>query len=157
MQANAPITKDDVAAAQAAWAEGVLHIGAAASWAEAHARATQMVQQHYLLSGGPILFCPTMARQNQFRHTLSDAVAYFVGRSDEHPEDQGFALQGWRDIRFENAGVVCRGGIGMAMGNYFFVQADGTEVMAEFSFVFIRDGGGQIRIQLHHSSLPYSG
>ena len=43
------------------------------------------------------------------------------------------------------------------MGNYFFLRPDGKELKAEFSFVYRRDEQGNMKIQLHHSSLPYSG
>jgi hypothetical protein len=51
--------------------------------------------------------------------------------------------------------VVCRGEVAMAMGHYFFGRADGSEIKVEFSFVYVRDEQGRIKIQLHHSALPF--
>ncbi len=155
MTAPLTIQAADVRAAQAAWGDGVIWIGEAPTWEEAHARASRFVQERYFIEGGSLLFCPTMAADTQFRSTLPDAVSYFVGRSEEHPEDQGFALQSWTGIRFENHGVVCRGGVAWAMGNYFFKRADNTGLKVEFSFVFVPDESGHLRIQLHHSALPF--
>ncbi len=42
------------------------------------------------------------------------------------------------------------------MGNYFFGRADGSELKAEFSFVYMKDNQGNLKIQLHHSAVPYS-
>ena len=42
------------------------------------------------------------------------------------------------------------------MGNYFFTTSDGEEVKVEFSFGYIVDSSGELRIQLHHSSMPAS-
>ena len=40
------------------------------------------------------------------------------------------------------------------MGNYFFTAADGAEVKVEYTFGYIEDDNGGLRIQLHHSSIP---
>ena len=146
----------EVEAAQTAWAEAIIDVGAAPSWDEAHARATQLVQRLYHLEDGSLLFCPTMAADQQFRGTLKDAVSYFVGRDADHAEDHGFALNSWVQIRFENAGVVTKSDASMAMGNYFFRAEGGSEVKVEYTFVYVRDSAGAIKIQLHHSALPYT-
>jgi hypothetical protein len=149
------IPKNEIDATQASWGRSLVEVGAASSWSEAHTRATALVQDHYLITEDSLLFCPTKVTDQQFRRTLEDAVSYFVGRSAAHPEDKGFALEPWRRVRFENAGLVQRGEVVMAMGNYYFERADGTEVKVEYSFVYVRDAEGNIKIQLHHSALPF--
>ena len=42
------------------------------------------------------------------------------------------------------------------MGNYFFTAPDGTEAKVEYTFGYAVDEAGELRIQLHHSSLPAS-
>ncbi|MDP6944445.1 MAG: hypothetical protein QF464_09875, partial [Myxococcota bacterium] len=74
-----------------------------------------------------------------------------------HEEDHGFALEPWTSVRFENAGVLCRETVGMAMGNYYFGREDGSELKVEYSFVYVRGPEGHLQIQLHHSALPYGG
>ena len=44
----------------------------------------------------------------------------------------------------------------MAMGNYFFTDPDGNEVMVEYTFGYMLDDNDELRIVLHHSSLPYA-
>ena len=72
------------------------------------------------------------------------------------PEDRGFAIQPWSRVRFENAGFIIGGGMAIAMGNYWFTDANtGEEARVEFTFGYFRDGDGDLRINLHHSSFPY--
>ena len=132
-------------------------MGAAATWEEAHRRAVALATTHYRLDGGELLFCPTRAREQQFRASLEAVVSYFVGRDERFPEDHGFALDRWQSVRFENTGVVIAGEVAMAMGNYFFAREDGTEAKVEYSFVYVPDEAGALKIQLHHSAMPYSG
>lgn len=147
----------EIEAVQNSWGQALIHVGQADTWDEAYERALELVESHYLLTGEPLLFCPTKAAERQFRGTRKDAVSYFVGQDPDHPEDQGFALEPWHSVRFENAGLVCREGLAMVMGNYFFGRADGTEQKVEYSFVYVRNENGALRIQLHHSALPYPG
>ena len=144
----------DVRRAQSDWGSALVRIGEAPSWDAAHALATHEVSRLYVQDGS-LLFCPTKAAQQQFRRTLTEAVSYFVGRDASHPEDQGFALQPWTGVRFENAGIIEREDVGIAMGNYFFGRADGSELKVEYSFVYVRGASGSLEIQLHHSALPY--
>ena len=147
----------EIEAAQRAWGEGVVAIGAEPSWEGARERAKAFVSAMYALDGAPLLFCPTKARETQFRSTLEDALSYFVGKDARHPEDGGFALEPWAGVRFENTGLVTHTSIALAMGNYFFKRSDGTELKVEYSFAYVRDSKGGLKIQLHHSALPYSG
>lgn len=150
------ISSEEIEVAQASWGEGVVHIGAAPDWETAHGRAVEMVERHYRLDGS-LLFCPTKAKDIQFRSHIEAAVSYFVGRNQLFPEDKGFALEPWQAVRFENTGIVIRGETGIAMGNYFFTNTAGQETKVEYSFVYVRDAKGRLKIQLHHSALPYSG
>jgi hypothetical protein len=44
----------------------------------------------------------------------------------------------------------------MAMGNYFFTDPQGELVKVEYSFGYVLDDHGKVKIVLHHSSVPYS-
>jgi hypothetical protein len=149
--------KEAVCAAQEAWGKGVVHIGAANTWAEAHSRASDFVQSHYVGLEGSLLFCPTKAAEHQFRPTLKDAVSYFVGGDSDHPEDRGFALEPWVNVRFENAGIFRDSGMVLAMGNYYFETQSGDQVKVEYTFAYELDEGERLGVRLHHSALPYSG
>lgn len=148
------IERKAVEAAQAAWGAAVVYIGESADHAEAVSRAGEVFDTLYI-GDGSLLFCPTLAADEQFRPTRRDAVSYFVGGDDKHPEDNGFALAPYTAVRFENAGIVLRGDTAIAMGNYFFTRPDGSELKVEYTFAYVPDGDG-LRIQVHHSALPYS-
>jgi hypothetical protein len=112
------------------------------------------MQECYVLDDS-LLFCPTKVALLQFRQNLDAAVSYFVGRNDNFPEDRGFALEPWVSVRFENTGIFRHPDMSLAMGNYFFKRDDGVEIKVEYSFAYIRDEDGELKIQLHHSALPY--
>ena len=40
------------------------------------------------------------------------------------------------------------------MGNYFFTDSNGDEVKVEYTFGYVSDENGNLRIQVHHSSMP---
>jgi len=149
------ITKQDVNAAQTSWANAVVDVGGATSPAEAHARAVRLVETLYQVEDGSLLFSPTKAAVHPFRRTLEEAVSYFIGQGPF--PDAGFALEPWTSVRFDNVDIVCRGDVAIAMGHYFFGRADGSEFQAEYSFVYVRDSQNHLRIQLHHSAVPYRG
>ena len=44
----------------------------------------------------------------------------------------------------------------LAMGNYFFTGPDGSETKVEYTFGYVEDEDGVLRIQVHHSSMPAS-
>ena len=39
-------------------------------------------------------------------------------------------------------------------GELFFTSPEGDEVKVEYTFGYIQDDDGNLRIQLHHSSMP---
>ena len=149
------IDEQDIKAAQESWGRSLIEVGAAGSWEAARARAELLVAEHYLVEDCNLLFCPTKASAQQFRCDLKAAVAYFVGRDSDFPEDTGFALEPWESVRFENSGLVVRPSFTAAMGNYYFGRTDGSELKVEYSFVYVREGSGAVKIQLHHSALPF--
>ena len=149
------ITKQDVIDAQKAWGAGIVAISAAhAEGGDYKARATQHIDTLYAYSDADVMFKPTLAAEDQFRETLDEALSYFIGAAGS--EDSGFAIKGWTKVRWENNGIFTSDASAMAMGNYFFTGPDGTETKVEFSFGYIRDNDGKLKINLHHSSLPYS-
>ncbi|CAM3703384.1 MULTISPECIES: hypothetical protein [Vibrio] len=148
-----PITPEEVEAAQKGWGEGIIAIGKAK---DARSAAIKHIDKFYAYDLGTVLFKPTLAVEDQFRHSKSEALSYFVG--GEIKEDNGFALAPYTNVRWENEGVITdkNSDMAMAMGNYFFTKTDGQEVKVEYTFGYIKDDAGNIKINLHHSSLPYS-
>ncbi|MEL6530312.1 MAG: phosphoribosyl-AMP cyclohydrolase [Pseudomonadota bacterium] len=157
--ANAnPITAEEVTAAQQAWGEGIVAIGQVfTEEGDFSARASEHIATHYAYGDdATILFKPTLAADDQFRETTEEALSYFVGT--EGTEDGGFAIAPYSAVRWENNGTVISdsGDMAVAMGNYFFTGADGNETKVEYSFAYEKDENGDLKIVLHHSSLPYS-
>ena len=69
-------------------------------------------------------------------------------------EDKGFAIKNWKKVRFENNSVIINEKDATAMGNYFFSSSENDELKVEFTFGYILDSHGSLRINLHHSSMP---
>merc|ERR1712061_820071 len=97
----------------------------------------------------------TKAAAKPFRLDTPAALSYFVSGNTAFPEDKGFALKPWTAVRFENNGVLLEGTTALAMGNYYFTATDGSETKVEYTFGYFRDSEGKLRINLHHSSLPF--
>lgn len=151
------ITEQEIAQAQKIWGDGVVAIGKAYSKGGNYKRAAENhVDSLYSYQFGPVLFKPTKAADKQFRLTREGAVSYFIGDDKNFPEDKGFALQPWTKVRFENAGTYIHGDYAVAMGNYFFTPKEGKEVKVEYTFGYIKGKDGKLKINLHHSSLPYT-
>ena len=149
------VTVAKVKDAQRAWGKGIVAIATAhTNGGDYVGLATDHVNTLYAYQMGPVLFKPTLAAVDQFRPTFETALSYFVASNNACPEDQGFAIQGWTDVRFENSNVIIDGNTALAMGNYFFTSPEGAEVKVEYTFGYIEDGNGGLRIQLHHSSMP---
>ena len=151
------VTVEDVEKAQKAWGDGIIAIAAAhSSGMEYVETARNHIESLYAYKIGPVLFKPTMAVKEQFRSTFEGALSYFVASNGECPEDKGFAIKNWKNVRFENEEIIIDGKIALAMGNYFFTSPDDEELKVEFSFGYIVDSTGALRINLHHSSMPAS-
>ena len=149
------ISVAEVEGAQQAWGEGIVAIAAAhTSGGDFVDLATNHVNTLYAYQMGPVLFKPTLAAIDQFRPTFDSALSYFVASNGACPEDKGFAIKGWTNVRFENSDVIIGDNTALAMGNYFFTAPDGSEVKVEYTFGYIEDEKGKLRIQLHHSSMP---
>ena len=151
------VTVADVEKAQQAWGDGIVAIAAAHnSGMDYVERARNHIESLYAYNIGPVLFKPTFAVKEQFRSNFEGALSYFVAENGVCTEDNGFAIKGWTNVRFENEGILINGTTAMAMGNYFFTTPSGDEVKVEYSFGYILDSAGELRINLHHSSMPAS-
>ena len=118
--------------------------------------AGQMIKRLYGYDNGIVLFKPTKAKESQFRLSFEGAKSYFIGGNENFSEDSGFALQPWINVRFENASVILNEKTAIAMGNYFFTDLNGNVVKVEYTFGYFLDPKQCLKINLHHSSLPYS-
>jgi len=151
------ITKEEVLSMQKQWSVGLLDIGKLYSEsADYKQAAVNYLSELYGFQMGEVFFKPTLASVQQFRLTREDALSYFIGGNSNFDEDSGFALLGWKAIRFENIGIKIEGNIAIAMGNYFFQKENESEVKVEYTFVYKQDDYGKLYIILHDSHFPYN-
>ena len=152
------ITEAEVDEARERWAEAIISIGKASEegMEEATEKAEEVIETLYAYDEGAVLFKPTKAAELPFRATKEEALSYFVG--GDISEDSGFALEPWTDIHFDNHETIIDTDSAIASGEYYFTSGEtGDETKVEYTFGFIRDDEGNLRINLHHSSLPYVG
>ena len=155
MTGSDTITKQDVIDAQTTWGNGIVAISTVhAEGGDYKKRAKKHIKKLYAYEETDVMFKPTLAAEDQFRETFDEALDYFIGR--EGSEDSGFAIKGWTNVRFESDGIYTDEDSAMAMGNYFFKGPDGKETKVEYTFGYVLDDSGALKINLHHSSLPYS-
>tara|TARA_B110000444_G_C18814174_1_gene584252 strand:- start:357 stop:836 length:480 start_codon:yes stop_codon:yes gene_type:complete len=151
------ITKEEVLIEQRKWSDGLLSIGKLYREAADYKKASvNYLSELYSFHTGEVFFKPTLASEQQFRLTMEAALSYFIGGNSNFAEDSGFALLGWKAIRFENIGIKIEVNIAIAMGNYFFQKEDGSEVKVEYTFVYKKIDSGKLYIILHDSHLPYN-
>ncbi|MDJ0921721.1 MAG: phosphoribosyl-AMP cyclohydrolase [Henriciella sp.] len=149
------ISKEDVIAVQTEWGEGIVAISSVhAAEGDYKARAKKHIKSLYAYGDTAVMFKPTLAADDQFRETYDEALSYFIGT--EGTEDSGFAIKGWTNVRWESNGIYTDGDSAMAMGNYYFTGPDGAETKVEYTFGYVLDDEGALKINLHHSSLPYA-
>lgn len=159
-QSSNCITEREVVAAQRAWGDGIIKIGKTfTEGGDYSAAASAHIEQFYAYDLSLVLFKPTLASVEQFRTAFDGAHSYFVGGNPSYPEDKGFAIKPWTKVRWQNAGITNNAcNMAVAMGNYYFTPRDGTgETKVEYTFAYIRDPQGQLKIVVHQSSVPYNG
>lgn len=158
--APTPVTLAQVEAAQRAWGDALLRISATKREHGAErgrAAAAEVIDQLYAFDRGPVLFKPTLTTAPQtFRTTRAGAKAYFAGGDAAFPSDNGFAFNDWRAVAIENASVHINGDMALSMGNVRLTNGAGQVTTVDKTWGFQRDTQGQLRIVLHHSSLPFA-
>merc|ERR1719393_230084 len=160
----APITMAEVEEAQQLWADSIASISKVyLDGGDFVAAAGEAAGKLYGYGKSDVLFKPTKATDHPFRPTAEDAMSYFVGaeamKNDKFKgEDAGFAINGgngWKDVEFRNHQIELNGPTAQAMGDYVFTDAtSGDKVRVEYTFGYKRNDDGNVRIYLHHSSVP---
>merc|ERR1711907_767102 len=151
--APAPVTKEEVLAVQAGWANAIKTISKTyldkGDYIQAAADAAAEL---YAYGHSNVLFKPTKAAEYQFRPTGEDAMSYFVGGKvvdNGYDEDAGFAInggKGWSECIYDNHQIELKGDVAIAMGNYYFTDmSDDSEVKVEYTFGYTRCDDGKVR------------
>ena len=150
-------SEEDVLSIQKEWADSIISIGKIfLDKGNYKLEAEKTLKKLYAFDISNVLFKPTFASQNQFRNNFEDALSYFIGGNIK--EDNGFAIKPWSKIRFGENKIIISNDTAIAMGNYYFTseQDKKNETKVEYTFGYIKDIKGNLRINLHHSSIPHS-
>lgn len=152
------ITEELVISAQKKWAEAIVIIGKhCQDDREMLEKITKtLICELYAFEKRVVLFKPTKVSRIQFRHDIESAISYFIGGNEKYPEDTGFALMPWTKVRFENSKMILEGDKAIATGNYYFTDGNGEETKVEYTFGYVQCPDKKVKIELHHSSVPYN-
>ena len=146
----------EIEKAQEKWGVGIVKIGELKdSIKECRMFTLDFISKMYDYDEGIVQFKPTKASDTQFRGDVKAALSYFIGSDSDFNEDSGFALNPWVSVEFENNSINIINDIAIAMGNYFFNDNQGDKIKVEYSFVYKKSDEGDLKIILHHSSLPF--
>ena len=138
------------------WGEGLVEIATAYRENGDYKKIAQrVIKRSYDYDNQNVLFKPTLASKVTFRTTFDGALSYFVGGDKDFAEDNGFALNPWKKVEFDIAGITLEGSIAIVMGNKLITKTDDSLVVANFTMVFKKYADGDVKIIQHHSSLPY--
>jgi hypothetical protein len=160
MRMNSNISEQQVLSAQQGWCEGLLGISrayASGGLTRAESLASKILDQAYGYQYGAVAFKPTLTQPPQtFRGTKAGALAYFVGGNPSYPNDKGFALKPWQTCNVRNQVIQLHGDMAITMGNVDLTDRSGKVTTVDKTWAFVREPDGEVRIVLHHSSLPFS-
>ena len=150
------MTEQDIFKAQNSWSEGIIKMGQISNdRSSLELYVSDFLDRLYNFDD-QVLFKPTKAKDIQFRNDKNSAISYFIAGNDrECNEDKGFALSNWSKITFQNNDIILGEKHAMAMGNYIFENKN-SKIKVEFSFGYIKVNG-LVKINLHHSSIPFQG
>jgi len=151
-----PITEAEIKAAQKAWGDGLVAIATAHDKGEEYGPVAQNVLDTiYGYKDGVVLFKPTLASKVPYRFVEADAASYFIGGHID--EDGGFALKSWVKVVFEDDGkCILNGDTALWMGSVSITNSKGEVTRVHKTMGYYRDDKGDVRLQLHHSSVPFS-
>ena len=148
---------DLVNLSQTKWADIVLRIGKAyREKSNLDILVSELLHNVYAFDHCDVLFKPTLAKNEQFRSSKDEFISYFIGENNVCKEDKGFAIKKWKSIKFQGYKISSYGDSIISMGNYFFEDQEGSSLKVEYTFGFIKiNNENELKINLHHSSLPY--
>ncbi len=124
---------------------------------DARLAASEVLDSAYGFDLGPVLFKPTLSgSETTFRTPKPGALSYFVGHDPNYPLDSGFGIIGSREVTSQTAAHFIHGDIAMWTGWATMTDKDGKVIKVDKSLGGKQGDNGNLKIALHHSSLPYS-
>ena len=136
------------------WKNNIIKIGKINDAEKRNCQASKFINELYAFNEMEVLFKPTKVKDHQFRFDKEAALSYFIGDNKKYKEDEGFALNAWDDIEFENKSWIIKEDYAIVMGNYFFIKHK-KKIKVEFTIGLHKTNENQFKINLHHSSLPF--
>ena len=154
------IIQRDISDALRLWGDDLIAISTAyenIGLSAAREVADQTLDRLYAFELGPVLFKPTLSGGAQtFRPTKTGALSYFIGHDPEYPSDSGFGIKFWRDVKPATSATFIQNNVAMWMGWVSFTDKYNTVVKVDKTFGYAKDQNGNLKIVLHHSSLPFT-
>jgi hypothetical protein len=154
-----PILEKDLFSARTAWGNGLLGISKSfenEGIGMARKVASNMLDTLYGFDLGQVLFKPTLSSGSKtFRSTKEGALSYYIGQNSNYPNDVGFGVMPWREFNSNTSAIFIDDTVAMWMGSVSLIDRDGRVTKVEKSYGYKLDDYGNLRIMLHHSSLPY--
>ena len=154
-----PIIENDLSEARTAWGNGIIEISKAFETngiKMATLVASNMIDNLYGYDSWNVLFKPTLSGGvKTFRTTKEGALSYFIGQNSTDPNDNGFGIKFWRKVKTDTSAIFLDETIAMWMGWVTFVDRNGQVTKVDKTWGYKLDNDGNLRIVLHHSSLPY--
>ena len=153
------INDKDLNDARNAWGNGIILISKTydeKGIEEATIIAKKVLQDLYAFELGPVLFKPTLSGGAQtFRSNLDGALSYFVGNNSKYPMDNGFGIKSWYKFDSKTSDTFIEDNIAIWMGSVTLTSKNGDILKVDKSLAYKKLSNGNLKIVLHHSSLPY--
>lgn len=155
------ITEDEVESMSKAWGDALINISKAyeEEGFDAAKNLTEKAIDKFFCYhlGIPVGFKLSRSIAPQtFRTTPEAAVAYFVGNNSDYPNDTGFALQGWVQVKYYRATDLLLGRVALSMGTEHLTNKDGNVTLVDKTWGLLKEDNGNICIMIQHNSVPYS-
>ena len=154
-----PITEAEIQDAQTAWGNGLVSISTAFAEGEDYVTtAVGVLNDLYGYDYDHVLFKPTLTNEVPFRLTWDQAASYFIGTSAPEviaEDGAGFATNPWVAVNFTDWSYIIHGETAIGMGLVEITDVNGETTTVHKSMAWFRDTDGNLRLQLHHSSIPF--
>ncbi|MCL1950397.1 MAG: hypothetical protein FWF59_11760, partial [Turicibacter sp.] len=159
----APITVAEIQQFQTDWGNGLVAISTAFADGEDYVTVAAGVLEDLYghdYNDGVVLFNPTITQEVVFRHDWEGAASYFIGTSSPaavmSEDGQGFATMPWVEVNFLNDWqYIVNADTAIGMGTVEITNAEGDITTVEKTMGWLRGTDGNIRLNLHHSAVPF--
>ena len=129
------ITIEEIKKAQKSWGEGIVRLGKCKDDAEKSIETVnEFIKDHYGFEQGNVLFKPTKPSIEPFRNSKKSAISYFIGKDPDFPNDSGFALNPWKNVKFDNRGYIMRKRFCNCHGRVLLRDQQNQETKVEYTF-----------------------